>query len=178
MGNFIPCSICGQPANVHLTQISSNEVSKAHFCEACAAKNGAMGGPLSPIMHALAVLQKNMASDAHPKASGASSAGKTCDNCGQTSEEFEKSHRLGCAACYKVFEEELAELLPHIQPGTEHGGKLPVGRALNNAIGESIAKARESMAAAIKSEAYEEAARLRDEIRRLEAAKNNSSAAP
>jgi protein arginine kinase activator len=150
-------------------------VSKAHFCEACAAKNGALGGPLSPIMHALSVLQKNIESGEQPDAEESlSSANKTCAKCGQTSAEFEKTHRLGCAACYKTFAEELSELLPRIQPGAEHSGKLPAGQALNNAIGESIAKARENMTAAIKSEAYEEAARLRDEIRRLEAAKNTN----
>lgn len=173
MGNFIPCSVCGEPANVHLTKISnSGDPVHSHFCETCAAASKEISGPLSPIMHALSVLQKNIEADVGAKAGiSTSTANKTCPNCGQTNEEYEKSHRLGCATCYKTFAAELAELLPRIQPGVEHDGKLPAGQALSNAIAESIAKAQESMAAAIKSEAYEEAARLRDEIRRLEASK-------
>lgn len=171
MGDFIPCSVCGQPANVHLTQISSSEVTKVHFCETCALQNGALPGPLTPIVHALSVLQKTQDTDDEPDTAPSTLPAKVCKKCGLTSKEFEKNRRLGCAACYNTFEEDLLELLPRIQPGAEHNGKMPGGQALKNALGEAISKARAGMTAAIKAEAYEEAARLRDEIRRLENAK-------
>jgi protein arginine kinase activator len=129
MGETIPCSVCGQPASVHLTQISSSEVTKVHFCETCAMKNGAMSGPLAPIAHALTMLQKQIEGqkpqDDDDDDAPLGSASKSCPVCGFTGADFTKARRLGCAACYKAFESELQELLPRIQPGAEHKGKVP-----------------------------------------------------
>ncbi|MDR0535288.1 MAG: UvrB/UvrC motif-containing protein [Puniceicoccales bacterium] len=191
MGDFIPCSVCGKPANVHLTQISTNEVTKVHLCESCASKKEALDDPILPIVKMLALFQTKTVEEAGENApestahtcggtcqSCASTAAKTCPRCGFTGVEFLKIRRLGCAVCYKTFEEEINLILPNIQPGVTHDGKIPSGIALSGAIKETIAKAREDMAAAIKSENYEAAARLRDDIRRLETAAGAASDAP
>ncbi|MDR1818444.1 MAG: UvrB/UvrC motif-containing protein [Puniceicoccales bacterium] len=64
---------------------------------------------------------------------------KCCPNCGLTSEDFEKTHRLGCANCYNVFASEIRDILPQIQPGPEHHGKAPAG--LESANKEKSGKA-------------------------------------
>ncbi|MDR2845215.1 MAG: UvrB/UvrC motif-containing protein [Puniceicoccales bacterium] len=93
---------------------------------------------------------------------------QTCPQCGATSADFANAHRMGCPECYKTFADQLDALLPKLQPGPRHHGKTPTGKTLKNAVSEALDAARKNMRTAIDSEAYEDAARLRDEIRQLE----------
>jgi protein arginine kinase activator len=138
-------------------------VSKVHFCEKCAAKNNVLASTLSPVAHALAALHQAEAAEAEDSAPVV-----VCPQCGFKSSDFNKAHRLGCPECYKVFTGLLGELLPKLQPGGQHHGKMPGGKTLQNAVREALDAARKNMRTAIDTEAYEDAARLRDEIQQLE----------
>jgi protein arginine kinase activator len=80
---------------------------------------------------------------------------------------FDENHRFGCPECFKVFAQKLQDVIGTIQPGSIHRGRIPSGKEQHAAIEEAIARARDKMGHAIKSENYEEAARLRDEILKL-----------
>ncbi|MDR3229237.1 MAG: UvrB/UvrC motif-containing protein [Puniceicoccales bacterium] len=166
MSDNITCSVCGAPANVHLTQIGDNQVKKVHYCESCAAKQGALAGAIGFI---LPLAQALAAATLSAVASGKTGKLKACPTCGFTAIDFAKQHLLGCPDCYKTFAEELGAMLEKIQPGKKHTGKAPVGKIRAESLREAIATARESMLIAIKKEAYEDAAKLRDEIRGMEA---------
>ena len=164
MSKEIPCASCGKPATVHLTKITDNQITKVHFCEKCAAKNGVGMDALLPMAEALSAM-----GESGPHADDAPAPpGMACPECGLTPEEFHKGNRPGCATCYTVFAQELGELLKKIQPGCAHCGKKPSGATLRIATHETLEDVRRNLRVAVETERYEDAARLRDQIRQLE----------
>jgi protein arginine kinase activator len=85
--------------------------------------------------------------------------------------DFKKNGRLGCPACYSAFEEELAPMLKAMHRQVRHVGKVPPhspppeAGATDNAA-ERV-RLQRLLDAAVAREAFEEAARLRDQIRAL-----------
>ena len=85
-----------------------------------------------------------------------------------TYDDFRKVGRLGCADCYVSFKRSLGGLLKRIHGSSLHLGKSPV-RITKTASGKSeLAELKRNLERAIENEAYEEAAALRDQIRRLQ----------
>lgn len=91
-----------------------------------------------------------------------------CASCGMDLEEFRRRGRLGCPKCYEVFKLPVGELLERV-----HGARQHVGRVPGVSDGElrrlqALAELRHELEIAIREEAYENAARLRDEIQAIE----------
>jgi protein arginine kinase activator len=91
-----------------------------------------------------------------------------CSTCGYEYSDFKKIGRLGCPDCYTAFEAQLVAVLRHVHGSTQHAGKKAVRTNERAAVRERVAALREDLALAIRSEEYERAAALRDEIRELE----------
>ena len=112
-------------------------------------------------------------------------AGVVCPVCGTTYEDFVKNSRFGCEDCYSVFDPLIGENIRHLQGSERHVGKRPAaygdtaeGTASGEDLGDREAKAPEAgedriqrlslqLKNAVRREDYQEAARLRDEIRGL-----------
>ncbi|MBK7643158.1 MAG: UvrB/UvrC motif-containing protein [Planctomycetes bacterium] len=94
-------------------------------------------------------------------------SGPACPSCGMTLEEFRKKGRLGCSRDYEVFRTELGEVLERVHGSVQHSGRIP-GTSAGAPGDERVELLRQELEHAIRSEAYESAARLRDEIRALE----------
>ncbi len=96
----------------------------------------------------------------------------TCKNCGMSFKEFQKAGRLGCAECYKAFNETLEPILERIhgsQPAQHTGRKPGAPKADSRAsVRQRVQTLKRQMDAAVKEENYERAAKLRDEINGLE----------
>ncbi len=92
-----------------------------------------------------------------------------------TLEMFQQTNRLGCADCYLAFSSSLLPLLSRFHRHPSHLGKRP-GQAsgLGNQLIE-ITRTRVALEKAIATENFEEAAKLRDRIRRQENADPDSS---
>jgi protein arginine kinase activator len=145
--------MCGVIATVHLTQIIQGKVSKIHYCEACANKGGA-GDPSFFELQKLAeatVLKPAI----------------ICPVCKFTDIDFRKSGRLGCPSCWDIFAAPLDQLLNSVQHDSQHMGRVPAGEPSLNQIRKRLISAQTEMEQAIKSENYEKAAQLRDEITKL-----------
>ena len=100
-------------------------------------------------------------------------SGRRCPTCGMTESELQRTGRVGCADCYKTFEDILTPYIRKLQGATAHVGQAPKtaenpAQPVENPVDSLKAKLSE----AVKQENYEEAARLRDEIRRLEGQNN------
>lgn len=154
MSQPIKCSLCAEVATVHLSQVVQGKVTKVHLCEACAQKGGATNPAVFQLADALIA----------PAAAPA----LVCPCCGFTDIDFRKRGRLGCPSCWEVFGEALGGLLAKVQHDSGHVGRAPVGTAPTGQLRLRLTAARQKMAAAIESEDYEAAARLRDEIAGLE----------
>lgn len=154
MAKNVPCSVCGAAATVHLTQIVQGKVTKVHLCEACAEKGGA-GDP--------AVFQLAGALSGPGAATVAA-----CPACGLGEADFLKRGRLGCPECWTHLAPLLGPLVAKVQQGAEHLGRAPTGARSPEQVRRRLQAARGEMRAAVESEDYEAAARLRDLIRELE----------
>ena len=158
------CDQCGvREAVIHLTQVVENSITTLHLCEECAAEKGldtSVHAAKAPLEGFLASLGKSGVPGALAREAEAE-----CPECGATLAEFRRTGRLGCAACYSAFDGHLRDLLRRLHGTTRHAGES-YGAAAPPA--DDLAGLRERLRLAVEAERFEEAARLRDAIRRLE----------
>jgi protein arginine kinase activator len=93
---------------------------------------------------------------------------KVCSRCNMTFDKFKTGGRLGCDVCYQSFAKEVEVLLKNVQGSTRHEGKYPRRMGAGILSKRQVSELRSQLKSAIEIENFEEAARLRDEIRALE----------
>jgi len=164
MADNIKCGLCGNEATVHLTQIVNNKIHKVDLCEACAQKKGVT----DPEGFSLADLLAKTNVSFEPKEKQI-----VCPQCGHSTADFRRTGRLGCSACFEVFEPLLLPVLEDMHPGTYHKGEVPAVALRRQSSESEIRMLKESLQRAVQEEAYEEAARIRDMIHEMEAAVND-----
>jgi len=158
------CNICGKnPATVHLTEIIDDQMNELHLCEECARQKSVQMEQqfgLSDLLAGMAEFEK--------PAKKTEEAALKCASCGLTYADFKKIGRLGCGECYSAFKKYLGPLLKRIHGSSQHLGKSPlkIPGALKKKT--DLAALRLSLQKAIETEAFEEAAKIRDQIRELE----------
>lgn len=95
-----------------------------------------------------------------------------CKDCGTTLEEFLNTGFLGCPNCYNNLRAEIEPSIRNVQRGIYHIGKRMEEKNTNVVENHIEPKDRkqeltEKLHELVKQERYEEAARVRDEIKRL-----------
>lgn len=174
------CDRCDRPATIEeVTKVGSSYVYK-HLCEACAAREGLAGvPPLATVTVTHAIEGASAVLNEVPAGPGA------CAGCGLTFAQFRSTGRVGCPSCYEAFEPRLGPMIERAQDGgTHHVGKVP-RRVAESAGGSDRAEAlarllgsarereikleqlRRQLESALAGERFEQAAMIRDEIRRL-----------
>jgi protein arginine kinase activator len=83
--------------------------------------------------------------------------------------EFKAEGRLACPHDCQVFHTALEPLLQRIHRSTRHAGKKPQHRSRSAGLQTEIMTLRRRLREAVDTEHYEEAARLRDQLRQKEA---------
>ncbi len=158
------CEVCKQSqATVHLTEIVNEQMTELHLCESCANQKGAQVEShfgLSDLLSGLAEFSKTQEPE--------EVTSKACPTCGMTYDDFRKVGRLGCAQCYQTFKRSLGSLLKRIHGSPIHLGKSPVRLTKPSKTKGEITELRRKLERAIEREEFEEAAKLRDQIRRYE----------
>lgn len=162
------CNICGtQEATIHLTEIVNSQMMEIHLCEACAQEKGTDFKTHFNLADFLSGLSDT--TKAAKNAPAAKKPSARCPECGMTYDEFAKSGRLGCAECYEAFSKLLIPLIKRIQRSLTHAGKRPTGeKPLQKGVAHDLKILHERLAKSIRQEEFEEAARIRDEIRQFE----------
>lgn len=152
------CQVCKKKeATILYTEIVDNKVMKMHICEDCAKKKGVT-------MHAPFALSDLLAGLTDLAAFPVEEMKRKCPGCGMTYADFRKTGRLGCSQCYSTFEQGMNALLETIHKQNSHVGKFPKRSAT---LIKTIQKRKElerKLRAAIESEAFEEAAVIRDKL--------------
>jgi protein arginine kinase activator len=154
------CEKCPNAATWHVTEIHSEaDIEELHLCEVCAHKYladpqpGVNNHPVKPA----------------PIEDEESHLGqRECDACGLKFVDFRNTGRLGCPHDYDVFQDELVPLLESVHGDSRHIGKTPRRHPEARKAAEELTGLRRQLTQAVTREDYEEAARLRDQIRRLE----------
>ena len=145
------CQKCGRkPATVFMTTVVGEELERTDLCADCARETSAVhpSGFLSA--------ENLMVSPTHSEV-----AAQKCPACGYPADSLHKTGRLGCAVCYEKFSATLVEALRESQKDLIHVGKRP-GR--KNARPEDLEAELRQL---VRSEQYEEAAKVRDRIAKL-----------
>ena len=164
------CEECRKrPATVHITKIVNNMKTEVHLCQECAQTKGELTFVSQPAFTFQDFLA-GMLQHAQTASSGPATeiAVERCPNCGFSYSKFKEAGRLGCSVCYEQFKGQIQPLLRRLQGSTGHTGKIPGYSSAAIGYRRQIEELREQQRAAISQEKYEEAAKLRDKIRRLE----------
>ena len=82
--------------------------------------------------------------------------------------DFVKSGRLGCEKCYDAFKKILMPLIKRVQRNVLHLGKRPLPGDEKGKVRAQLYQLQRRLAQAVENENFEDAARLRDEIKQLE----------
>lgn len=171
------CEHCKQRhATVTVTQVINGHKSERHYCEVCAAQFH----PFNLDFHKdeqipIHQLVSNWfglpiwKGSTEQKQTESSQQVTSCPGCGFTFRHFLNEGKLGCPQCYETFSQQLPKVLQKIQAGSKHTGKEPGQSSDNNEwMKRQITAVREKLQSAIVDERFEEAAKLRDEIKELE----------
>lgn len=190
------CQNCGKKeATVRYTQIINGIKSEIRLCESCAKKLGVSSYQFDlPMGFAdfLGDFFEDYEADMLPNFLKEE---VTCKICGSRYEDFMQNGLLGCPDCYEVFSYRLDPIINKLQGSTKHIGRgiksskrkniREESKIINNlkekvASKENIDTDKESkikklntdLKKAIKEERYEDAATIRDEIKKYNE-KNN-----
>lgn len=156
------CEKCGKnPATTHVKTVVNGVMHEKNLCAYCAAKEGyGSFGHLS-LANMLASMLGDGLQTGHLDS-------KRCPCCGSLFSDIVESGRVGCSECYDTFREELLPSLQRLHGNTVHVGKKPEV-AENIPTRETRLKAlKEKLSKAVAAEEFEEAAKIRDEIRLME----------
>ena len=160
------CSRCSKPSTLHITELRDGTVQELHLCESCAkqylsgADSDEVGEEVGSIAEKLADIVSDEDLDELNQL--------ICPNCGISFREFRSQGRLGCPHDYIAFKSELMPLLENIHGETQHTGKFPKCAPDDSRQQYRLIKLRQELRIAVEEEAYEDAARLRDEIQTMD----------
>jgi protein arginine kinase activator len=158
------CQKCTKAATLHITEIvSEDQVEELHLCEECAHKY-----LYEPQQKQQTGIKQAQSAAAVEEAEEPAVLNRECEVCGLKFVDFRNTGRLGCPHDYDEFREELLPLLENIHGETRHCGKSPRRLPQTKQTQSELLQLRKQLLQAVNKEAYEEAARLRDRIRRLE----------
>jgi protein arginine kinase activator len=164
------CQLCNKnAATVHITDILVPEngaeprPEQKHVCETCAVQ---MNLPFLPVgQKSMGHIWKLLQQSAQKARQESALA---CGDCGMTLAEFRSRGRLGCPNDYEVFRAHLDPLLRRVHNAVRHIGRVPGLDEHDLQRRQHLTELRAKLEVAIREEAYEHAARLRDEIQNLE----------
>ena len=100
-----------------------------------------------------------------------------CNKCGLTYDEFTQSGKFGCENCYETFNEKINHLVKNLHGSSMHIGRKPkyikenvmdIKPESDNKEESKLQKLNKELKQAIKEERYEDAAKIRDEIKKLD----------
>ena len=168
------CDDCGRrEAVVHIVQIGPEGRVEKNLCEKCASGYGEFMPERQP--------KKNMSVDDFLRGMFSQPGEQeekhkhegeplvlTCPNCGMSYADFQQTGKIGCSVCYGTFRRQLEPLLRRIHGTSTHSGKIPRRSGGTLELKQEIKQLRAELREKVAHEEYEEAARLRDEVRALE----------
>lgn len=179
------CENCGNnEANVKYTQIINGEKKQMFLCEECSEKLGINDIHFNMPINFTSFLTDffNDMQDISLMPTLGENNTLQCKKCGLTWDNFLHTGKFGCSNCYDDFEARIDPILRSLQGATSHLGRIGEVRTGNNVKQNlddklekeenktisKIEKLKEDLKKAIKEERYEDAAKIRDEIKKQE----------
>ena len=168
------CQKCEKPATFHITDLTVEPLLALHLCPECAKQylQPEQAALPAPVISGVIQSQLKLEQTAEELRELDS---KTCPVCGVTFFEFRQAGRLGCPYDYDCFQNELEPLLMNVHGGTKHVGKRPRRPLVAAEQAHTVIRLRRELKEAVEQEDYEQASRVRDQIRILEEGQRDDS---
>lgn len=162
------CEKCGKnTATTHIRTVINGVLSEKNLCPICAAEEGYNKIGQNSLMDMLT----SMLGDT--KLIGNAVGEEKCECCGATFSQIASSGKVGCSKCYEKFRNQLLPYLKRVHGSVSHvGKKLSKGQLIVSPT-DKISDLRKKLAELVKNEKYEEAAVVRDEIKKYEEESGN-----
>ncbi|NLC88806.1 MAG: hypothetical protein GX681_01920 [Clostridiaceae bacterium] len=175
------CENCQlREASVHVKQSHNNQITEYNLCSVCAremeqSSHSSFSDIFGDFFNSMFWGPSGFT---YPRQRVQTRESLQCPNCGLTERELLKQGFLGCPRCYEVFSKVLQPVFQRVQghtcqPAAEvlAGAKFAdEAQNLTATAADPIAQLRQEQQKAIAAEDYEQAARLRDEIKEREQA--------
>ncbi len=176
----VTCQLCAKrPATTHLTELDpgSGQRQELHLCATCIQRLELKleAGP-PPIAEILEMKVDDGGSgkikiNLNPATASQPAAEERCPECGLAFSEFGSGKLFGCSHDYTAFADKVETLLRNYHGTSQHRGRHPL-TVVPVAAGVELRARRAQLDAALREaiagEKYEDAARLRDELRLLD----------
>lgn len=179
------CDNCGkQNANVRYTQIINGNKKEMTLCEDCSKKLG-----IAHMDFNMPIDFSSFFGDFLEEFENSSFISTLvparelkCKDCGLSFEEFMHTGKFGCNSCYDAFDDNLDAILKNIQGSNRHVGRIGKitesnmksnnkekhnVKVNNKKEKTELEKLEEDLKLSIKEERYEDAAKIRDEIKNI-----------
>jgi len=179
------CDNCkNNEATIRYTEIINGEKKEMHLCEECSHKFGIdninFNMPISFSNFFSGLLDEEYnSSEFMPLFQNIREL--KCDNCNMTYSEFAEKGKFGCPECYDVFSNKIDSLLKRLHGSNKYIGRRALNSKLDNTIVNEIENNKEikkeetkleklqnDLKKAIADERYEDAAKIRDEIKKID----------
>lgn len=170
------CDICHKrEAKIYYTEIKNGEKKEQYLCEECAAEQSSFqtnkgdNSIESTLNNFLSNILGSIYGESEQKEN--KDTMPRCSSCGISYDDVLENGKFGCARCYDSFKTMVDKSLRQIQGANTHIGKQPE-RSKDTSKSQVInmtemEKLSLQLQEAIEREEYEEAARLRDQMRVL-----------
>ena len=158
------CNRCGKPSVYHSKLIVNGVTQTTNLCRDCAIKEGVFNSAPTSIFDDMFSVFENFLPFEKV-------ADIDCPVCKLKLREFKSTGKLGCPNCYDAFREEISNVIKRIAPFETHKqetAKKAKVTAPKQTKQEKISALRAEMAEAVKEERYEDAAKLKKQIQKLE----------
>ena len=185
------CENCGKnEANVKYTQIINGVKKEMRLCEECAREQGITNMDFNMPINFSSFLSDIF--DDYNDSGFLPQIAKVndlkCNKCGLTYDEFINTGKFGCQNCYNTFSDKIDYLVKNLHGSSRHIGRktkfIKANESLedtqkklnenveskleNNSEESKLEKLKRELKIAIKEERYEDAAKIRDEIKKME----------
>ncbi len=159
------CDICHKnEASVYIEDVYKQKVVKRHICMHCAMGLLAMKVHNSPLGDFLDIFKAGLGKN-EDSSVDVNKKEFVCPQCGTSYEEVEKTRKVGCGMCYVTFRDFLDPLL--FPNGYKHPYRGHFPKDLQKTVNhrKKLAELKSELEDLLAFEDYEQAARVRDEIK-------------
>lgn len=168
------CQNCKKnEATTHIKRVVNGEATENHLCHSCAQTLG-----FDDFFDDFSLNMPSIFSSFFGDSMFALGESKLdrCEKCGCCFDDIIKSGKVGCADCYSKFYQKLLPSIQRIHGKAKHAGKIPLRHETVNTESqavkektteEKIEELDSQMQKAISEQNFEQAAVLRDEIKKL-----------
>jgi len=156
------CENCKKnTATYHYKQIINGQMTELHLCPVCAASAAPAGSDFGGFPSLFSSVLRGRTEPAR----------RVCSVCGATSAEIAKSAYAGCSECYKTFAQMFRPYITKLHGHVSHRGRVPLSAKKPepeaDPIEAKLEALKKDLAEAIRTEQFEKAAELRDQINAL-----------